>query len=375
MKLRNLDILRACLALMVLVGHARMMLWMPWHEWNLLPHDILSKAIAITFIPFRYGHQAVMVFFALSGFFIHLRAALQRAKQQPFRFHAGEYLQRRAWRILPPYYMVLLFTVMLDLMGHHWFPMLYLAETGDTMIDANFKNAGYQMTSVLPALLAQPSLLGIHFGSNGPLWSIGNEVFYYILYPLFMLVWTKQRSLAYTLGISVGMLCWFMPLTGWWTGALGHYPVWLSGALMAELLSMRSSSVSNHRAWWLISSLVALMAFTSTHLAIAQTSSPIMILLYMAMGAATIGAFEMLPFDLLKTRLGSLLEWLGIRSYSLYIFHFPVLVLISAWCFQIHGARPAHGWLAILGVVSSLSAGLLGFRLIERHFLPVRQAA
>ena len=75
MKLRNLDVLRACLALMVLVGHARMLLWMGWQDWKVLPHAWWEMVVSVFFAAFRFGHQAVMVFFAMSGFFIHLRAA------------------------------------------------------------------------------------------------------------------------------------------------------------------------------------------------------------------------------------------------------------------------------------------------------------
>src|SRR5207248_557509 len=77
MRLRNLDMLRACLALMVLIGHARWLLWMPWHEWRTLPHATYEWTLATGFGLFRYGGQAVTVFFSLSGFFIHLRAAMQ----------------------------------------------------------------------------------------------------------------------------------------------------------------------------------------------------------------------------------------------------------------------------------------------------------
>ena len=127
MKLRNLDVLRACLALMVLVGHARMLLWIGWQDWKVLPHAWWEMGVSVFFAAFRFGHQAVMVFFALSGFFIHLRAAQALVEGRDQGFNAMSYLARRARRILPPYYAVLIFTVLLDAVGHHWFPRLYAA--------------------------------------------------------------------------------------------------------------------------------------------------------------------------------------------------------------------------------------------------------
>jgi peptidoglycan/LPS O-acetylase OafA/YrhL len=371
MKLRNLDVLRACLALMVLVDHARMLLWMGWQDWKALPHAWWEMGVSVFFAAFRFGHQAVMVFFALSGFFIHLRAAQALVEGRDQGFNAMSYLARRARRILPPYYAVLIFTVLLDAVGHHWFPRLYAAQTGSLLLDQNFTDAGYRVESVVPALLAQPSLFGIRFGGNGPLWSIGHEVFYYLLYPLFMMVWLRHRGIAYALGLLLGLACWFVPLAGWWSGMMGSYPVWLAGALTAEVLLSWRKHQRGGMALWAMACVTALAALAGLHRV--SEHSPWTMVLNMVMGAAAIAAFELMPFDLLKTKAGLVLEWLGLRSYSIYIFHFPVLVLLSAWCFQTYGGLPSHGWLAAAGALLSLGAGLLGFHLVERRFMPERQ--
>jgi peptidoglycan/LPS O-acetylase OafA/YrhL len=373
MKLRHLDVLRALLMLMVLIGHARMMLWIGWQDWRTLPHDWWETAISVFFSSFRFGHQAVMVFFALSGFFIHLRAAQARGHGKDSTFSARDYLGRRARRILPPYYAVLLFTVALDAIGHHYFPRLYLAQTGDGLLDANFRDAGYTLDSVLPALCAQPNLFGIRFGGNAPLWSIGHEVFYYLLYPLFMLVWQRSRAVAYGLGMGAGVACWFFPFAGWWSGMMAAYPIWLAGAWVAEVLCRWPQTARQKWLPWSYCCVAALAGLTGVHLV--PEGSLAVLPLNMLMGAGAIGAFELLPWNLMRWRAARALEWLGIRSYSLYIFHFPVQVLISAWCIQTFGERPLHGWLAAAGALLSLGAGLLGFHFVERRFLPARLQA
>ena len=374
MNLRHLDVLRACLALMVLIGHARMMLWIGWQNWKVLPHEAWEKVIAVVFSVFRYGHEAVIVFFALSGFFIHLRPALARARGSVEAFSTSGYLRRRARRILPPYYAALIFTVVLDVAGRHWWPRLYLAQTGDALLDSNFTDAGYNAAAVVPALFAQPSLMGIRFGGNAPLWSIGSEVFYYALYPLFMALWQRSRALGYAVGMGAGAAAWWWPWAGWWNGAMGYYPIWLMGALMAEVLCALPDR--RHSAYsFACGALLAAATFALSHLGLIRAHPWLSVPVFMAMGAAVILMVERLPLDLMRFRLGRGLEWLGIRSYSLYIFHFPALVLLSAWCIQTFGERPSHGWLAVAGVALSLGTGLLGFHLVEQRFLPKRLQA
>lgn len=368
-RLRHLDILRALLALMVLFGHSRMLLWMPWQEWSVLPHSPWELALGALGSFFRFGHEAVMVFFALSGFFIHLGVARQSATGQPISFGVRDYLSRRARRILPPYYAALVFTCLVDFFGRHWFPRLYLAQTDDPIVNNSFGAAGYTLDSVLPALFAQPKLLGIRFGGNGPLWSIGHEVFFYALYPLFMWVWLRNRALAYGTGLVIGWLCYYYPIAGWWSGTMVNYPVWLSGALLAEMICQHHSQPASR---WLspLSAFVALASLWTVYRL--PESNPWHLPLNILLGTSAITSFATMSIDLTSTSPGRLLEWLGTRSYSLYAFHFPVIVFLSAWCFQTAGQRPAHGWLALLGGASSIMVGLLAFHLVERHFLPRR---
>jgi len=371
MNLRHLDILRALLALMVLGGHARIMLWMGWQEWKLRPHGFIEYWIGAASGLFRFGHAAVVVFFALSGFFIHLRMAMQMNSQPVKTFDTAGYLRRRAWRILPPYFAVLLFTVMLDSIGLTFYPLLYSAETGDALLDSNFRDAGYSLASVIPAVIAQPNLLGVRFGGNAPLWSIGSEVFYYLLYPLFIWVWLRSRWAAYALGTSIAVACHFAPVLGPWSGAALYYPIWLGGALLAEVLARHPQRAHNH--WWiLISGFISVSILALTQWTPVHDSMPLLIPCYLILGVSTVAFMEGLPSILFNNRIGNALEWLGIRSYSLYIFHFPVLVLISAWVIQTQGARPSSGWLALIGAMLSLIFGLIGFRLVEKRFLPRR---
>jgi peptidoglycan/LPS O-acetylase OafA/YrhL len=66
--------------------------------------------------------------------------------------------------------------------------------------------------------------------------------------------------------------------------------------------------------------------------------------------------------------LSPLFERLGVRSFTIYMVHFPLLVLLSAYVFETFGRRPMHGWLALAGAIGCVGFGALCFEACERHF-------
>ncbi len=369
--LRSLDVLRGLLCMEVLLGHARSQLWMPWHEWIQQPHSLPAKVLAVSSGALSFGKEAVLVFFVLSGFFIHLREAQAAAQGKKDDFNWREYLRRRARRILPPLYAAMALTVMLDALGRHFFPPYYHSQTGHELIDANILHSGYQLSAVIPALLAQPSLLGIHFGSNGALWSVGTEVFYYLLYPAFVWVWRRQPVTAYAIGISGSLLPTLLGIGFVYSAAISCYSFWLAGALIADLM-MRTKAPAGSYRWFallcLVASSTALLGkahFFEQHALLQQ-------LAHLVSACCAVFAFLNLPWPSNQQPLFRFGEWLGTRSYSLYVFHSPVLSILSAATFTLAGCLPHHGWLALGGAFAATGVGMLGFQWVEAHFLPTR---
>jgi peptidoglycan/LPS O-acetylase OafA/YrhL len=103
LNLRSLDALRGLLACYVVFGHARWLLWAGFSEWNEHTHHFWANAMAYASASLRYGHEAVMVFFVLSGFFIHLRTAQRIAVDRPATLNTADYARRRIHRLLVPY--------------------------------------------------------------------------------------------------------------------------------------------------------------------------------------------------------------------------------------------------------------------------------
>jgi peptidoglycan/LPS O-acetylase OafA/YrhL len=356
----NLDALRGMLAVYVALGHCRWLLWSGHAAWSASPHAGWEAVPAFASAFLRYGREAVMVFFVLSGFFIHYRAATAPGREQ---FRAAPFYQRRWHRLAAPYFFALLITVVFDLIGRAWWPTLYQARTGDTVVDTTFIFGGYSPASVVPALLLLPSSLGRDFGSNGPLWSIAFEAVYYALYPLWL--WMRRRSAVVAFGV-IPVLCVLMtliPVRIFPVTVLMYYPIWLVGALLAERVvtaGVPARAVAGGAA--LFATGAALYVLVD-------------LMLVRVIASVVFGAGLVLAFGGAQSRdrlLMPLFELLGVRSYTIYIVHFPVVVLLSAYVFTTFGERPMHGWLAVAGAFACIGFGVACFEVCERHFLHSR---
>lgn len=357
--------LRGALALYVLLGHSRWLLWTGHTAWMAEPHAAWQVALAYLSASLRFGREAVMVFFVLSGFFIHLRSAGALAEGTPHDFSATGFYRRRAHRLVAPYGFALLLTVVCDAAGRAWFPRLYGATTGDALLDNTFALGGYGWVSVLPALVLLPRSLGRDFGSNGPLWSLAFETIYYALYPGWL--WLRRRSggVAYGLVPALCLLLAAVPGTGFLGVVLIHYPLWLAGAALAERVGTLQQSrlvVVASAALFAVGLLCWIWA----------PSLPLGVVAAILFGVAAVVGSAALPDTWKRLRVMTALEFLGLRAYTLYIVHFPFLALISAWVLDAHGARPGHGWLAAAGAVMAVAFGCACFEVCERHFIHPR---
>jgi peptidoglycan/LPS O-acetylase OafA/YrhL len=366
--LQSLDALRGLLATYVVLGHARWLLWAGHKSWMAQPHSLWVKALVYASSSLRYGHEAVMVFFVLSGFFIHFRAAEKLAEGRTPTMNTLEFFKRRADRLLPPYAFALLLTLALDGIGRIFFPLLYNAATGDALLDAQMGgNGNFSAAAVLPALLVLPHSLGVNFGTNGPLWSLGYEVVYYALYPAWLAARRAGAVAAYGGAMIFAIAISFFVKFDFFRSVLIHYPIWIAGAGLAEMLLKRRFPIG-----CIAAALVTLAAFSAAQV---QPPAAVLIALYSLGGAAAVCAFALLPEVVRTTRAHAWLESLGLRSYTIYVCHFPMLAFLSAWSFQKLGARPMSGWLALGGALATIAGCCAAFELCERRFLHARLKA
>src|SRR2546421_5018684 len=242
-----LDALRGLAALYVMLGHARWLLWAGYHGYVASSGRVLGHLLAASSEVLRFGHQAVLLFFLISGFCIHYRQAKIIAATRdshesppPALLDIRSYAWRRFRRLYPPLLVALALTALFDYIGTRMNPAFYRGLTAYPLINANLGGSSHSLTTLLGNLLLQPSFAVPAFGTNGPLWSLAFEFWFYALYPLLLLLTVRfgtRRTMGIVLAASV-------------VGFLGHHPfpwiplwvlqvctywiIWAVGAWIAE---------------------------------------------------------------------------------------------------------------------------------------------
>jgi peptidoglycan/LPS O-acetylase OafA/YrhL len=319
-----LDLVRAAASFFVVLDHAPTLFDMPGTP--------------------RWGHQAVVVFFVLSGYVISHVADTREPTATAFlvaRFS-------RLWSVLVP---AILLTVICDAIGRALglHPEAYDGAPMDLPL--------IRIGAVLVFL--SESWVSIQPLSNGVVWSLCVEFWYYALFA----AWTflpagRLRSAVLTL---VAVLAGFK--------ALLLLPIWLMGVALQRSQSLRRFGRPAMLALWLTGT-AAVGAVLYGHLydppiqAMAATVSPWIFrqlaqarvfwfdwLFGLAVAANLLGARVMAPRLPLR-RIAPAIRWCAGVSFAAYLFHMPLLYLCASFLPR------SQGWVAI--TLTLLVIGVLG---------------
>jgi peptidoglycan/LPS O-acetylase OafA/YrhL len=220
-----LDLIRGLAALLVVFGHGRNYLFVDYKQLAAHPPWV-SGAYLVT----KAGHQAVVIFFVLSGYLIS--GSIFRATRMG-TFSWPSYLTSRLvrlWVVLLP---GLLLCVLWDkiALSNHLAPSLYRSWAVNHMgmdVERNLTLAVF-----LKNLFFVQGVFGPVFGSDGALWSLSSEFWYYILFPLGLF------TLAPASRLKTRLICGalFILIASVGRGFLPLFPVWLAGSLLAVMPS------------------------------------------------------------------------------------------------------------------------------------------
>jgi peptidoglycan/LPS O-acetylase OafA/YrhL len=305
----SLDGMRGAAFLLVFFGHA-------------LP------AAMLRFVPPAFG---VTVFFVLSGYLITtlLRREFDRSGTVGF----GEFYLRRALRILPPFYIVLLVSSILTQIGAVEGQVTLPAIGAYVLHAANYWHI-YRGLDEIP-------------GGTSVYWSLSVEEHFYLLFPLLYWAmrrwqWSAKQQLGTILGLCAAVLVWRIvlvtvfdaPHDRLYRASDTRVDAILAGCALAVYGNpMMDRSRFSEKTWrWvllpigaavlLMTSLVRQPLFQEAVKGSLQAAALIP-LFVVAIRCPAWG-----PMRLLNTKI---MGFVGLLSYGLYLIHRTVLALVETW--------------------------------------------
>ncbi|HZO89208.1 MAG TPA: acyltransferase [Chthonomonadaceae bacterium] len=326
----------------------------------------------------RYGRYAVDVFIVLSGYCLMLPVA--RSADGKLRGGVGEYLKRRARRILPPYYAALALALLLAALS--W--KLKTPGGGqEGVLEANFAPG----VLISHLLLAHNLRFEWAYAINVAMWSVATEWQIYFIFPALLLpVWRRLGNVAVVgVGFLVGLAPYVLLPAGsnldqarpWF---LGLFALGMAGAVVG-FSDNRRLRAWRDRVWWGVLALALFGAVCGLGIFLPEALEcgwAMDTLVGAATACLIIGcarsarsgddARRPIALRLLSAR-GTVL--LGAFSYSLYLVHIPLLYKGLPLLGRLH-LPPLLDLIARFAVVvpAVLAVSYLFYLVFERPFLP-----
>jgi len=327
----TLDAVRGIAALLVFTDHWR-------HAFFLELRDLPSHPLLLTllYIFTACGHAAVVVFFVLSGFLVG--GSVLRAFERN-RWSWKQYLTHRLVRL----WIVLIPALLLGAFWDHFTlhnilrnpahsNSFILAKIFPNMLSSLnlpdfFANAVFLQNLQIPLSLHRIALLP-NFGSNGALWSLANEFWYYLLFPLALLAVRKGTRLPHRILLAVAFL-----LVSVFVGktVMLLFPIWLCGVVLIHLPTIKLPRIGH-----VLSAIAYAVVFLvcvslgHSHSGLADlllsifTTAFLWTVLSDATTPAPLGIRSALPRAVARF------------SYTLYLVHMPLLYFIANYL--VHGS-------------------------------------
>jgi peptidoglycan/LPS O-acetylase OafA/YrhL len=264
------------------------------------------------------GFVGVDVFFVISGFLI---TGLIARELDVGRFSLIEFYNRRIRRIFPALIVVLCVTLVL---GWFWMLPQAFAQLGsDTFASAAF------LANI--ALLLQSGYFDVESARKPllQLWSLGIEEQFYLFWPLLLMVAARLRMSILALAAVLGIASFLLNVA--WIGANPVATFYLPFTRAFELLAgavlacgwnnfNQSGTASDRRAWTGVALIAASVAMLDSHSAFPGWWAVLPVAgstLLLSAPAAWVNRVLLASPPMV---------WIGLISYPLYLWHWPLLV-------------------------------------------------
>ena len=276
---------------------------------------ILVVLFHLQFSGMNSGFLGVDVFFVISGF---LMAVLYNPHEK------GKFFYRRAKRLLPVYFMIILLTLIAAFIITNPYEYNQVQEQSSFAL-LFMSNIGFWL---------QNSYFSKHeFNPLLHLWSLGVEIQFYLLLPI--LYWFFQKAkIFFTLLLLMSLLACFIilgisPKTSFF---ILPFRLWefLIGFGVATYFT-NHGNVKNNNLGWI--GMIALLSLVFIPLFDVEeeaqsfiTGHPGIYALLVSISTGIVLAIG-LPRKIETSKIGTALELIGKYSYSIYLVHFPIIIL------------------------------------------------
>jgi peptidoglycan/LPS O-acetylase OafA/YrhL len=351
-----ISVMRGLAALAVAAGHLRSEMYPGVRE--VADPSLWFKGFAFFA---GFGHQAVIVFFVISGWLVG--GSLLNKMGRPGAL--ADYAIDRATR---------LWAVLIPAFG---LTLLFGLGTGALLprgIDFSAANE-FSTLSFAGNLLGLQRVALADFGGNYALWSLANETWYYVLFPLLVLLFSARPAIArIASGAAIALLVAVLPVD-----ILLYFAVWLLGVAFSRI---RIDCGAGARWGWL-----GLLVATSVYYRLTGSNDDfnratlpmdlVCGLVFLAMLSSL--QFQAAPDSKLVRPLARAGEFFADFSFSLYVLHVPMIFLLKHVATtefglrQLSPAEPLH-FAIYLGMLASLLGGAyLSYLLFESQTYRIRR--
>jgi peptidoglycan/LPS O-acetylase OafA/YrhL len=319
-----LNLLRLLAALQVVIAH-------------------LTKPAAVGLGPnswFKWEHEAVIVFFVLSGLVIH-HSALKRD------LDLNSFLASRFSRVYPVALCCLVLTILFDAVTLTLAPHVYGGEFGQASLQVPI------MSFVLSVLMLNESWASFRFFSNAPYWSLCFEFWYYILFAILFYCTGRARLICGSLAALIMGPRILILFPVWLAGAFAYsetyssrWPKWIIWVAAGQVLVVFGMYVAFD-----LRDVVHGMLAPSLRVKLVWSQYFITDMVLGASFAVHIVAMKQLDMLLLRllSKGQTLIKFGADRSFTLYLMHIPLMFMLAALSERLLGGPSP--WLIGLGTI------------------------
>lgn len=359
------DLIRGMSAVAVCASHLRPAIMVDYAQIS-----TSSIPIKLFYLLSGFGHQAVVVFFVLSGFFV---GGSVLSKRIGFSWkNYGIARLTRLWVVLIP---ALLLTLGVNIILTHLAPEALDGAFRDIWNSGPSPDKPFSsgLVTFLGNVFFLQTIIVPVFGVNAPLWSLAYEFWYYMLFPLSLsaigILESQKKSVRILSAIA---LCAGLTLLPAKITIL--FLVWLFGVGLWVFRNAKLPRFQNTAAVFTFVLFLGVLLSTKTRL-----FDSIPILSDITLGFAfSLFAFFLLPIS--TDFVGSIFmkwiaKWSSEISYSLYVIHFPLIMVVAVIFYKDAQLKPdaagilqTSAWMAFL-----IASGWVSWLLFERQTPKVRK--